>query len=154
MGVDTKKLREIVRGPFQSYRAEKFRLLMIEVADALDEQAAQLEAYPADWREDSSLETWFPLTAEQLKAQATEIKRLRDRLEISDRSPQWDGIACRDVTISEQDRLIDELRTKNKLMREALQKIAGESTDEDGCYYANRVNIGRARSALQGESHE
>ncbi len=32
-----------------------------------------------------------------------------------------------------------------------LQKIAGESTDEGGCYYTNRVNIGRARAALQGE---
>lgn len=53
--------------------------------DHIDAQAAQLAAYPADWREDSSLETWFPLTAEQLKAQTADIARLRDALvEIAD----------------------------------------------------------------------
>uniref|UniRef100_UPI00333FA35C hypothetical protein n=1 Tax=Castellaniella defragrans TaxID=75697 RepID=UPI00333FA35C len=46
--------------------------------DKIDAQEAQLAAYPADWREDSSLETWFPLTAEQMKAQAAEIARLRE----------------------------------------------------------------------------
>lgn len=40
-------------------------------------------AYPADWRTDSSLETWLPLTAEQLKAQAAAIVRLREIVEMA-----------------------------------------------------------------------
>lgn len=52
-------------------------LVLADAKIALDAQAAQLAAYPADWRSDSSLETWFPLTAEQLKAQAAEIARLK-----------------------------------------------------------------------------
>jgi|GEM_PF-3018392 len=38
----------------------------------------QLSAYPADWRKDSSLETWFPFTAEQIRKQEAEISRLRE----------------------------------------------------------------------------
>lgn len=50
------------------------------VLDALDDQAEQLAAYPADWRKDSSLETWFPYTADQLKVWAAEIVRLTNTL--------------------------------------------------------------------------
>lgn len=38
---------------------------------------ANIEYLPADWLEDSSLETWFPLTAEELKR----VKRERDTLQ-------------------------------------------------------------------------
>ena len=51
------------------------------VLDTLDAQAEQLAAYPADWRKDSSLETRFPYTAAQMKAQIAEIAKLRDALE-------------------------------------------------------------------------
>lgn len=34
---------------------------------------------PADWREDSSLETWFPLTAKSISEMKAELDRLRWR---------------------------------------------------------------------------
>lgn len=37
----------------------------------------QLEQYPAIWSKDSSLETWFPLTAEELKRKTAIINILR-----------------------------------------------------------------------------
>ncbi len=40
-------------------------------------QAAILAALPADWSKDSSLATWFPLTAQQLERQEQEIRELR-----------------------------------------------------------------------------
>jgi hypothetical protein len=41
------------------------------------ELEAELATLPAVWREDSSLETWFPLTAEELKRLRAELARLR-----------------------------------------------------------------------------
>ena len=35
-------------------------------------------ALPADWHEDSSLETWFPLTAEEMKRDKDQIATLSD----------------------------------------------------------------------------
>jgi hypothetical protein len=35
--------------------------------DCISEAEAKLRRLPADWEKDSSLETWFPLTAEELK---------------------------------------------------------------------------------------
>jgi len=32
----------------------------------------KLDSLPADWQKDSSLETWFPLTAEELKRRKTD----------------------------------------------------------------------------------
>lgn len=58
--------------------------------DHIAAQAAQLAAYPADWRGDSSLETWFPLTAEQLKAQTAEIARLREALGAYANPKNWE----------------------------------------------------------------
>lgn len=55
------------------------------VLDTLDAQAEQLSAYPADWRKDSSLETWFPYSAEQLKVQALEIAEAGGQIEHLDR---------------------------------------------------------------------
>lgn len=43
------------------------RILALE--HQLDEAKAQIAAYPADWRKDSSLETWFPLSAQQINEQ-------------------------------------------------------------------------------------
>jgi hypothetical protein len=37
-------------------------------------------ALPADWFEDSSLETWFPLTAEELKRTKEENVKLKSEL--------------------------------------------------------------------------
>jgi chromosome segregation ATPase len=37
----------------------------------------ELAAYPADWLTDSSLKTWFPLTAEEVEKLKAEIQKLR-----------------------------------------------------------------------------
>lgn len=47
---------------------------------------AKLSALPADWFEDSSLETWFPLTAEQMESMKVDVERLtRERAEETER---------------------------------------------------------------------
>lgn len=51
-----------------------------QVVRSLLSRIAQLEkrlsTYPADWEKDSSFETWFPLTAEQLSQQQSRIDAL------------------------------------------------------------------------------
>jgi hypothetical protein len=44
-----------------------------ELMAALSEARQKLEMLPADWQTDSSLETWFPFTAEILKRQQAAI---------------------------------------------------------------------------------
>jgi hypothetical protein len=51
-----------------------------EIGKLKDEVArlkGKLDAYPADWHTDSSLETWFPLTAEEMSRLKLENERLR-----------------------------------------------------------------------------
>jgi hypothetical protein len=45
------------------------------------------KSLPADWHEDSSLETWFPLTAEELKNKTERILELSEALRIIQTSP-------------------------------------------------------------------
>lgn len=78
------------------------------IADHIDAQAAQLAAYPADWRKDSSLETWFPYSAKQLKVQTAEIERLRHEI---------DGF---DGTIAKRDYEIEQLRAALEVSREFI----------------------------------
>lgn len=89
-----------------------------------------------------------------IKAAADEIDTLRTRLEVDDKIG-YDGIECRDVTISGQDKAIDGLRADNKRLREVLQSIA-DCCDEDHAardYCSRQTEIrGIARAALQGES--
>lgn len=42
-----------------------------------DKALSYIATLPADWHEDSSLETWFPLTAEELERTKTELAALR-----------------------------------------------------------------------------
>lgn len=44
---------------------------------ALQDQIDRAGNLPANWKEDSSLETWFPLTAEELKRANSELAALR-----------------------------------------------------------------------------
>lgn len=57
---------------------------VLDLERELAEAREKIARLPADWTQDSSLETWFPYTAEELKgwretkkAQADEIERLR-----------------------------------------------------------------------------
>jgi hypothetical protein len=50
-----------------------------------DEARRKVERLPADWFEDSSLETWFPLTAETLKKQESELTSLKSTLAETDK---------------------------------------------------------------------
>lgn len=76
-------------GKLRTLRSE-FNLLTdqhAEQAQELFDARAQLAQYPAVWYEDSSLETWFPLTAEELErvkserdSLLTEVHRLQVKL--------------------------------------------------------------------------
>lgn len=55
---------------------------------------------------------------ERLRA---EVERLTKRLEIDPHHP-YDGIYCRDATISSQDKYITRLRTDNERLRAALEE--------------------------------
>lgn len=55
--------------------------LLTELSALRDTQERELrERLPADWFEDASLETWFPLTAETLKEKEKTITSLRAEL--------------------------------------------------------------------------
>lgn len=81
---DTKTLAERLRKPLA-----EFDLLCTTEAESLHSQAAdrlealqnKLDSLPADWLEDSSLETWFPITAEQFISQAQRIAELEESQE-------------------------------------------------------------------------
>jgi hypothetical protein len=60
--------------------AEMCELLLIvacENRQALQDQLDRAGNLPANWKEDSSLETWFPLTVEELKRKDAELSLLR-----------------------------------------------------------------------------
>lgn len=46
----------------------------------VDELREQLAVLPADWRRDSSLETWFPITAKELTALRAALERMRTEM--------------------------------------------------------------------------
>lgn len=52
-----------------------------QLAAALAAAQQRIACLPADWREDSSLETWFPFTAKQLAAAQQRIAELERELE-------------------------------------------------------------------------
>src|SRR5690606_9397861 len=65
-----------------------------QLAAALAAAQQRIACLPADWREDSSLETWFPITAEEIESLRTENARLREDAEryrwLRDREiPEW-----------------------------------------------------------------
>lgn len=55
--------------------------LIQEIEESLAAQKAIIMALPADWSKDNSLETWFPLTAQQLAQKEQEIRELRAQVE-------------------------------------------------------------------------
>lgn len=48
---------------------------------------------------------------EALTFAVEEIKRLEKRLEVNPEAPEWDGIACRDVTIAEQGKELNRINS-------------------------------------------
>lgn len=60
---------------------ERFEEILAILSRSLEGRGGELDAYiktlPAEWHEDSSLETWFPLTAEELKRKTGELDALR-----------------------------------------------------------------------------
>ncbi|MDU4249073.1 hypothetical protein [Pseudomonas sp.] len=51
-----------------------------------------------------------------------EVERLRNRLEIDERTP-YDGIACRDETIKGLDEKCDRLKAENEALRKQLEQV-------------------------------
>ena len=62
--------------------------------------------------QNTSLENWFPYSAEELMATKRENADLRKRLEINPEAPSYDGISCRDETIRLLDKQVADLRAK------------------------------------------
>lgn len=77
----------------------------------------------------------YPERAIDIRSLHTEIKRLKDRLEV-DEEHGYDGIACRDETIKGQDKVIDQLRANNKELMQSLMTslLIIESLDKNGQY--------------------
>lgn len=50
----------------------------------MPEEYIKLSALPADWTKDSSLETWFPITAEELQRLRLENERLKREIRHGD----------------------------------------------------------------------
>ena len=67
---------------------------------------------------------------ETINTLRAERDALKERLEIDDDHPDYDGIYCRNVTISEQDKKIDTLRANNAALREACKAIVALDPDE------------------------
>lgn len=69
---------------------------MIDHAKALaakDAEIAELKSklasLPADWNTDSSLETWFPYSAEEIERLRSDVAKLRARVAELERAQQW-----------------------------------------------------------------
>jgi hypothetical protein len=82
--------------------ADMCELLLHAASDnrrALQDQMDRAGNLPANWKEDSSLETWFPLTAEELERTKSENAELTKQLalERSERATEavaWKGIVA------------------------------------------------------------
>jgi len=60
---------------------------LADVSGKLEQARKYIDSLPANWHEDSSLETWFPFTAQELAA-------LRLRLEEAERErAEWEAVA-------------------------------------------------------------
>lgn len=64
------------------------------LAAVLADRERQLQRLPADWHMDSSLETWFPLTAEQLQRDAQDAALWRTLRDVPDDRLGEPGIPC------------------------------------------------------------
>lgn len=135
------RLREQFEGPAPEQPASIVRFLLLDrplgpnVENEMDDP--NMHAYGEDgpddaeigrqWRENSSLEKWFPLTAERLAAKE------RENLHLAREARTW-WEACRDAT-GEAERLrgeTDVLRAWIKAALVPLQSIADLEDFEDG----------------------
>lgn len=55
--------------------------IIIELIDRLQNAETELARLPAKWSEDSSLQTWFPITSEELESLRAENKALKAKIE-------------------------------------------------------------------------
>lgn len=85
---DDIKLPELPQGDgwVRGYKPEYTRRAIEEYARSavLDDRERQQQKLPANWNHDSSLETWFPLTAEtlrKLRAENAELRKDKARLD-------------------------------------------------------------------------
>jgi len=88
------------------------------------ESRERLHGLPADWHKDSSLETWFPLTAEEEKRKDAEIAALKAEIQ-SDRALQIADL-----------QVIAALKAENQRLRESHARLAAamrEIVDEEPC---------------------
>ncbi|MDG9858520.1 ead/Ea22-like family protein [Pseudomonas nitroreducens] len=70
-----------------------------------------------------------------------EVERLRNRLEIDERTP-YDGIACRDETIKGLDEKCDRLKAENEALRSALTELRSKTASP---YFLSKID-----AALEG----
>ena len=68
-------------------------------------------ALPADWHEDSSLETWFPLTAEEMKRDKDQIATLSDLCQQQHEALRWCADHLQQLAIDKYPGVSDEMRT-------------------------------------------
>ena len=91
---------------------------------ALDAAQEQVAALPADWRTDSSLETWFPRTAEELTRLRAQIvaatSLLREVVPILNRSQ---GCAQFVAVMASSDRTREPGETVGDLIKEIIPRI-------------------------------
>jgi hypothetical protein len=100
-----------------------------ENRQALQDQLDRAGNLPANWKDDSSLETWFPLTAEELRRKDAELSLLRGENERL-KAPVSDGelryeISLMKLLLSSMDEtpLVERNSNDHDVDREAIARI-------------------------------
>jgi hypothetical protein len=75
MGQDRREVAALIQSAIDQALAEKDRELARVVKQ--NEELAELAAIGAQWRDNSSLEKWFPITALKMVEKRNEIERLK-----------------------------------------------------------------------------
>jgi len=157
MTIDTKTLRDLLAALEDDSRegAAQFEAAaqIIAAVPTLLEQIDTLAAANADLRRQAAHETEVAqAAAEEVERLKAENARLRTRLEVNDKAPAYDGIACRDETIKGQDRHIDDLRAENAALRNALELFLAHSPEPECAIWRHVHAV--ANAALQETPHD
>jgi len=96
-----------------------------KVAEARDALQSKLDALPADWQQDSSLKTWFPLTFETLN----ELRARNQSLTSDFDAERGKRLTDRNVHDEEADMLRDQRDTARKAADEIAEKVTGLALD-------------------------
>jgi len=125
----------------------------------------RLDALPADWRKDSSLETWFPITAETLKQLKAERDALGEQLE-HDRTLVADCVTAATKAVQMRDWLTEgrgpyewnddnwhkEFYAAATEFLTAIEPMRKVAADWSGCP-KDAEAVAKARLDLQAEHH-